>query len=326
LCRVNPNSGRDAALSGLAKWNGSAWAEVGQGLAGSTIYQPWVTALAVSGPDLYVGGSFTNAGGIAATNIAKWNGSTWSALGAGMNDSVSALAVSGSDLYAGGAFTNAGGIAANHLAKWDGNAWSALGSGMDGTLRALAVSGPDLYAAADWGSFGSVARWNGSAWSAVGSLASNVMALAVSGSDLYVGGSFTTDGGVKNIATWNGSTWLPLGSGTRDTVWALAVSGSDLYAGGAFTMAGGKASAYMAKAIVIAGDWLTVQGDVPGPHTNTLTFVGVPNARYVVRFTTTLTAGPWFTLATNTVGANGRGTLMDCTATNAQRYYRVSAP
>jgi hypothetical protein len=95
----------------------------------------YVYALAVSGTDLYAGGT----GG-----IAKWNGSAWSALGFGVPGSVFALAVSGTDLYAGGRFTTAGGVAANQIAKWDGNAWSALGSGMSGstpTVSALAADG-----------------------------------------------------------------------------------------------------------------------------------------------------------------------------------------
>ena len=71
-------------------------------------------AIAVSGNDLYVAGQFTTAGGVAATNIAKWNGTNWSALSSGLGDEfqyVNALDVLGSDLYAGGFFTNAGGIA-----------------------------------------------------------------------------------------------------------------------------------------------------------------------------------------------------------------------
>ena len=112
-------------------------------------------ALAVSGSsDLYAGGDFTTAGGIAATNIAKWNGSSWGPLGSGLNGGgVSALAVSGSDLYAGGSFTHAGGIAANSVAKWDGSSWSPLGSGISGSIplvHALAVSGSDLYAGGDF--------------------------------------------------------------------------------------------------------------------------------------------------------------------------------
>ena len=88
----------------------------------------------MSGTNLYAGGYFTTAGGVTATNIAKWDGSAWSALGSGMNgdgDIVYALAVSGTNLYAGGDFTTAGGVPANYIAKWNGSAWSALGSGMN---------------------------------------------------------------------------------------------------------------------------------------------------------------------------------------------------
>ncbi len=36
--------------------------------------------------NLYVGGDFTGIGTVLANRIAKWNGSTWSAFGSGMND------------------------------------------------------------------------------------------------------------------------------------------------------------------------------------------------------------------------------------------------
>jgi hypothetical protein len=109
-------------------------------------------------------------------------------------------------------------------------------------------------------------------------------------------------------------------------VYALAVSGSDLYAGGAFTAAGGKVSAYAAKAIVNPGNWLRIQNGVPAPATHTLNYVDVPNAQCLVQFATNLTTSPWFTLATNTVPANGRGSLMDPAATNGQRFYRITTP
>ena len=57
---------------------------------------PTVFALAASGGDVYAGGFFGTAGGIPAANIAKWNGSSWSELGSGMDNIVYALAVSGS--------------------------------------------------------------------------------------------------------------------------------------------------------------------------------------------------------------------------------------
>src|SRR5438477_4362509 len=51
--------------------------------------------------NLYIGGSFTRVGDVVATNVAKWNGRSWSALGSGMNGTVDVLVVSGSDVYAG---------------------------------------------------------------------------------------------------------------------------------------------------------------------------------------------------------------------------------
>src|SRR6185436_17144570 len=139
------------AANHIAKWNGRGWSALGSGLTSRPGWPaPRVHALAVSGRDLYVGGYFSSVGGVPATNIARWNGSSWSALGSGMDEFgyVLALAVSGSGLYAGGYFTNAGGTAVNHIARWDGSNWSALGLGMGGSgplvtplVYALAASG-----------------------------------------------------------------------------------------------------------------------------------------------------------------------------------------
>jgi hypothetical protein len=72
-------------------------------------------------------------------------------------------------------------------------------------------------------------------------LNSAVHALAWDGSNLYVGGEFSTAGGVSanRIARWNSSGWSALGTGMNNPVFALAWDGSYLYAGGAFTNAGG---------------------------------------------------------------------------------------
>ena len=267
------------AANRIAKWNGSEWSALGGG-ASSAVY-----ALAVSGTDLYVGGSFagvysSDTTQVTARGIAKWDGRKWSALGGGVNSSgiVRALAVSGTDLYVGGQFVTVYSsgttevTGTSRIAKWNGIAWSALGRGASSTVRALAVSGTDLYVGGQFGSvynsdtnaIGNVAanyiaKWNGSAWSALGGGASTfVYALAVSGTDLYVGGVFTSvyrSGttpvtGTGYIAKWNGSAWSALGSGVNNAVHALAVSGTDLYVGGQFTVAGGKVSAYLARMLV----------------------------------------------------------------------------
>ncbi|HYF66166.1 MAG TPA: hypothetical protein VD886_25280, partial [Herpetosiphonaceae bacterium] len=79
-----------------------------------------VYAVAAGGNgSVYVGGTFTTAGGVTVNRIARWDGSSWSALGGGMNLFVYALAV-GSDgsLYASGNFTTADGVTANRVARW----------------------------------------------------------------------------------------------------------------------------------------------------------------------------------------------------------------
>ena len=174
-----------------------------------------------SGPALYAAGDFTTAGGVAANRIAKWDGSSWSPLGSGMDYYARELTVfddgSGPALYAGGRFGTAGGVDAKNIAKWDGTSWSPVGSGTDDRVYALTVF--------DDGS----------------------------GQALYAGGSFTPAGGTpaSRIARWDGTSWSPLGSGMNMWVEALTVfhdgSGPALYAGGFFTTAGGNTSIYMAR-------------------------------------------------------------------------------
>jgi|GEM_PF-1983603 len=200
----------------IAKWDGTSWSALGAGVGG--ISYPCVYALAFDGSgNLYAGGDFTTAGGVAANHIAKWDGSSWSALSTGMNLVVYALAFDGSgNLYAGGYLTTAGGVSANYIAKWDGSSWSALGSGMGGVLYPKVLS-----------------------------------LICDSSGNLYAGGYFTAAGGVSAnyIAKWDGSSWSALGSGIqRNNVDALAVDNStNLYAGGEFMAAGNKASFYIAR-------------------------------------------------------------------------------
>ena len=227
--------------------SGGDWSKLGDGLSG------FVSAVAVIGSDIYVGGDFDTAGGTTVNNIAKWNGSTWSALGTGMNGGVWALAVIGTDLYAGGEFTTAGGVAALRIAKWNGSAWSALGAGLDDDVQALAVSGANLYAGGDFLNVAGggiavtrVAMWNGTVWAAMTTGCNDrVECMAMLGANLVVGGDFTLAGGVANtvrIASWNGAAWSALTTGCNGTVQALAVDGTDLYVGGGFTLAGGVAN------------------------------------------------------------------------------------
>jgi hypothetical protein len=132
--------------SSLAVWNGSSWSSVGAGLTGGNLQYgtplPEVNVLLGDGAgNVYVGGQFTNAGGISANSIAKWDGKNWSTFGSGVVPLISgiytlALDTSG-HIYAGGNFGYIGGIYANYIAKWDGSGWNALGSGVNASVGSL---------------------------------------------------------------------------------------------------------------------------------------------------------------------------------------------
>jgi hypothetical protein len=243
--------------SNIARWNGTSWSALGSGISGAGLQGlPFVSALAVSGSNVYVGGNFTTAGGDTNANyMAEWDGTNWSALGSGMNNVVAALAVSGSTLYAGGQFTTAGSGPANYIAQWNGTNWYTLGSGMNNNVSALAVLGSTLYAGGAFTTAGGstasyIAQWKGNGWSPLGlGMNNNVSALAVSGGALYAAGGFTTAGGLaaNSVAQWNGTNWSILGSAMNGSVYALAVSGGTLYASGEFSTAGSIAANSIAQ-------------------------------------------------------------------------------
>jgi hypothetical protein len=273
----------ETTVNRIARWNGETWSAL-DGPAGSGM-DGEVRALAVfddgGGPALYAGGSFTTAGGVTVNHVARWDGTEWSALPGpfhpGTDAAVHAFAVfddgTGPALYLGGGFTSAGGELAFGIAKWDGSTWSALsGPAGNGTnpgaeVFALGVFHQNgagaLYAGGSFATAGGVpvngiARWDGTEWSALAALGGTgvsgaVKAISVyedgNGALLYVGGEFSTAGGVtaNHVAMWDGRRWSalsgPAGTGTSYQVLALRVyddvGGPSLHAGGDFLRAGG---------------------------------------------------------------------------------------
>jgi hypothetical protein len=146
------------AGAGLYKWNGESWSVVGGGVRSFDIL---VSALAVidndgPGPNraaLYVGGNFTEAGTIAAQGIARWDGESWSAMGAGLGapftpyqiESIAAIDRTGGTgaptIHVGGSFL---GAALGGLAQWDpvAGTWLPV-AGAPATISALATFDDD---------------------------------------------------------------------------------------------------------------------------------------------------------------------------------------
>ena len=123
-------------MSRIARWDGTNWSGLGSGM--TAVFTPSVRALAVhddgSGPALYAAGVFTSVGGVAAQHVARWDGSGWTALGAGLSSTVEVLFAhdhgSGPLLYAGGSL-------GRRLARWDGSLWTTMGLDMNGPVEAL---------------------------------------------------------------------------------------------------------------------------------------------------------------------------------------------
>jgi hypothetical protein len=266
----------------------------------------------------------------AAASADTWLGLTHNGLSGHM---VYALAVVGSDLYVGGWFTQTsdGGVTnLNNIAKYSGGNWSALTqNGLDGNVSALAVIGSDLYVGGwftqtfDGGvtNLGNIARYSASGtWSALdhNGLDGPVSALAVMGSDLYAGGSFsqTGDGTVKNlknIARYSGGVWAGLAhNGLSSTVYVLGVIGSDLYAGGNFTQtADGTVKNLICIARYSGGEWFSLANNGLNSYVRAFAVIGsdlyvggaftqsadgtVKNLNYVARYS----GGAWSTLTNN---------------------------
>ncbi len=196
----------NVAANRIARWNGVSWSALGGGL-GNGVDDVVRAMVVMPNGDLVVAGEFTTAGGTPAVHIARWNGTSWSALGPGLGigfQYVGALAVlPNGDLVAGGAFTATGdgATAIARVARWNGTGWSGFGNGLTAVVQSLVVL-PDGDVVAGVERFDTLGqpspsplRWDGTTWST--DLASidepygvvQALAFAPNG-ELWVGGLF----------------------------------------------------------------------------------------------------------------------------------------
>jgi hypothetical protein len=252
----------------IGYWDGSAWHALGDGLGLAGTFTPAVRSIAVKSGTVYAGGGFINSGSQPVTNLAAWNGSTWSGVGGGVNGGLISLAFNGNDLYVGGTFSQAGGIPATNIARWDGIGWSAVGNGLRGTaVESITVFNGSVCAAGIFTNSGTLgmtnfAVWHGTTWSGAGNLNGAGVRAISAGTNLVVGGSFTVAGGLwaNQIAAWDGNRWSTYGIPGRlngvlfsasglffSSVSALANDGVTLYAAGSFRYAGTTNANFIAR-------------------------------------------------------------------------------
>ncbi|MBX3323437.1 MAG: hypothetical protein KF757_10635 [Phycisphaeraceae bacterium] len=317
------------ALYRIGKWNGQSWSSVGGGLTSGTVYSMQVFDDG-SGPALFIGGTFVNAGGVLASNIVKWNGSTYSALGQGTSGVVRAMTEYDDDdgpvLIVGGSFINAGGQTVNRIARWNGSAWSALTGpgeiGMnnnvlglttyhDGTARRLVACGQFTMAGGLGVNY--ISEWKNSFWlplrAGLGALVSDVLVHDDgNGESLYAMGQFVSaplvDGPIRRVTRWTGSTWAPIGLGVDGTGTSdinSAFSSADgpyagLYVGGRFTQAGTQPAKNIAH--WDGQNWATFGAGV-GINSESVEVIGL----YDIGYGPTLFAGGNFTMVDGAVAS-----------------------
>lgn len=228
-------------VNNIAAWDGTSWTPLGHGFNGS------VSALAIFNGQLIAAGGFTFSGTQPCNRIARWDGATWQPLGTGLDSNASILTLFNNRLYVAGSFVNAGGAPAAKIASWDGSVWRSLGAGPTGSspnIYAMAVFENTLVVGGGFTGIGgiaasAIARYDGVSWTTLGSgitggafprvhaLAAYNSIVISSPSVLYVGGGFTTAGGVPsaNVASYRtASGWSAVSTGLGGTVTRLLIS------------------------------------------------------------------------------------------------------
>lgn len=252
--------------------------------------------------NVYACGEFHNIGGVAAAHIAMWDGTTWSALGAGCTSDViqMVLTPNGKLIAVSNTAGNFAG-ASTPIGIWDGANWAAFGAaapdsfvwcvdidqqgyvwvgGQFTTIGGVACNRIAFYDGGDW-----VYPVPGApAWQpCAGGITSgqvNDIGIAPNG-DVYVVGTFlNVDGNVyRRIAMWDGAAWHPVGGDVNGAPRkVVAASNGDIYIIGSFTDCAGVTVSNVAKwngsAWSAMGAGLNGQGYSLAIHQNGDIYVG----------------------------------------------------
>jgi hypothetical protein len=233
-----------------------------------------VNVIIVSGSDLFTAGYFTSIGGLARNGLAKINMTDGTADGIfnpnANSYAIETIALSGSDLYVGGSFTAIGGLPRSRVAKINtttGTADGTFNPSASSTVYVISVYNSSAFLGGGFHSVGGLFRSKVAKIDITTGIVDEtfvpslieggvpwpeVWAMALSDSDLIIGGSFTTIGGltrnnIAKISSETGATDLTFDPNSNNRVLTILSSGSDIYVGGYFTSIGGLTRNRIAK-------------------------------------------------------------------------------
>lgn len=125
LVACNPNDDDTLPPNPPNPTNLPSWSSVGEiyGIGGSVI-----RCSEVYNGELYVGGSFDAIDGVVAKNIAKWNGTNWTAVNGCSSIEVNSYQPAGMEVYNGELYVTFRNAIAHYPQKWNGYSWSNVDS------------------------------------------------------------------------------------------------------------------------------------------------------------------------------------------------------
>ncbi|MFA5832699.1 MAG: T9SS type A sorting domain-containing protein [Bacteroidota bacterium] len=218
-------------IRGLAKWNGTSWDSVGFSFLNSgatgvgNIY-----SIALDGVNIYVGCSYVKVGSKLIPNLAKWNGSSWSAVDSLLDTGIGNVTVVNGELFATGVHrqSQSSNSVMSNLARFSNGKWEGLGM-ISGYASAqiekiasyqneVIVAGRQITGAGNV-SVKNVARYSMASkeWLALNSLSTLGIDLAYghyakANGNLFLAGEIRIPGS-PSIQRWTGYGWAPVGRG-----------------------------------------------------------------------------------------------------------------
>lgn len=227
----------------------------------------WTTITRIASTDISnikkikkIGGEMYMINGSNVTGyISKYDGTTWTIICSFIpNGDAYDIVIYGSNIYICGGFTSVNGVSVNYIAVWDGSSWSNVGSGISIVLYSF------------------------------------IGCMAIVGTTLYIGGTFTLNGETNiHLATLIGSMFYKFSQVYNAIPASMVVNGTVLYIGG---YGGSQSMSYwdgtsmtnlnnpndlyinfIRKSIVIYGTDIYVGGEFPSVNGITVNYIAKYN-------------------------------------------------
>jgi hypothetical protein len=233
-----------------------------------------VEDIAIDGDgSIVVAGIFADAAGLPALDIARWDGSDWSALADGLDGWVKAIEFDAAGTL--WAAVTASDVSSGALARWTGTAWETANT-TDGAIHGLAIVDDGIAVAGDFTGGVRVLDPADDQWTMVAPGGVNGSATAIAattGDGFCVAGSFDSIDGVavENAACWDGADWTALGVGLPGGVATLVRSpGGEWFAGGTLTFIVDPMTGEYEAGVghLVGGTWQPFQGGIDNGFIN----------------------------------------------------------